>query len=74
MRLLADMALPEVEEVHVVPDGLSALDLEDDAAVAERQVVVGPDSTVVGGEQSRRFIAKAEFPRERKERELHPAT
>src|SRR3990172_407211 len=50
VSLLADMALPEVEEVHVVPHRLPAFDLKDDPGLSERHVVVGSDGAFVRGE------------------------
>ena len=41
-RLSADVALPKVEQIHVVGDGLAALNLEDDPRSTKWPIPVGP--------------------------------
>lgn len=61
MGVLADVALPEVEEIHVVDGRLASLDLDQDAGVSDREEVVGTQrAREVPGEQPFRLVPETE--------------
>lgn len=72
MGVLADVALPEVEKVHVVVRRLAPLDLDQNSGLAERQEVVGPQRPVeLASEQPLGLVREAERSRVREEHGLY---
>src|SRR5205085_1939429 len=59
----ADVALPEVEQVHVVDRGLASLDFEDDAGLAHRHEVIWAERAGVLREETRGLVAEPELSR-----------
>jgi len=55
-----DMALPEIEQIHVVGDRLATLDLENDPCPTERAIPVGSQPNGVLGEQICLLARKAQ--------------
>jgi hypothetical protein len=66
--VVAQVALPEVEEVHVVDRRLAALDFHEDPGSVQGEVVIGTNCAVlVGGEEPPGFAGESELTREQAE-------
>ncbi len=72
MCVLAQVALPEIQEVHVVDRRFPPLHFEQDARCAEPQKVVGTYRTVVAIEEPSALIDEAEVARKIQEDLLDP--
>ena len=71
MSYRAEVALPEVQHVHVVRDRLPAFDLEENAAVADRQEVVRPEAPLIVREEAVSLVSEAQSRRELQKGGLH---
>lgn len=60
MSVLAEMALPEVEEVHVIDRRLASFDLEQDPRLAEAKEIIRAYGALVACEETAALVRKAE--------------